>query len=187
MDSELTPTIDVAVSADRWQMLEARWKTILGLEATIDALRLQAEGLRSQMETAMRQPLTVDEKVNALQADVAQWHKAKNRVHFAQPKVKEFVHRATWALGLPERKRLEEIFKAYIEPRVPFPELDKLPEQLDALLKDRQILSAQGTTVAQECRHITAEIQKTLRTLQVNAAARTRKKMDSTRPKGKYL
>ena len=34
-----------------WQDLEARWRAILGLEATIDALRLTMEGLRAELET----------------------------------------------------------------------------------------------------------------------------------------
>ena len=36
--------------------------------------------------------MNVEEKVNALQADVAQWNKAKNRIHYALPKVREFIH-----------------------------------------------------------------------------------------------
>jgi len=57
---------------------------------------------------------------------VAQWSKAKDRVHHALPKVREFIHRATWALGSPERKKLEELYKNYIRPKVPFPEIRTL-------------------------------------------------------------
>src|SRR5262245_66009071 len=97
------------------------------------------DGQRAELEAAFKKPLTVEEKIHALQADVAQWGKAKNRIHFALPKVREFIHRATWALGLPERKRLEELFKSHIEPRVPFPEMDDVREQLEHLQKDRQV------------------------------------------------
>lgn len=171
----------------KWQELEARWNAILGLEATIDGIRQRMEGLRSEMEAASRKTLTADEKVHALNADVAQWEKAKSRVHYALPKVKEFIHRATWAIGLPERKKLEEIFKNYIEPQVPFPEMDKVPAQLEHLLKDRQILSAHGTAVCQECSGISAEIERALRTLQSNAAAKAREKMSAARKKGKFF
>ena len=139
------------------------------------------------METAVRASLTADEKVHALNADVAQWTKAKSRVHYALPKVKEFIHRATWALGTPERKKLEELFKDHVQPQVPFPEMDKVPEQLEFLLKDRQILSAHGVAVSQECASIAAEIQGVLRTLQSNAAANARKKMSAARAKGKFF
>jgi hypothetical protein len=176
-----------AIPLEKWQELEARWNAILGLEATVDGLRQRMEGLRSQMESAARATLTADEKVHALNADVAQWTKAKSRVHYALPKVKEFIHRATWALGTPERKMLEEIFKNHIEPKIPFLEMDKLPSQLEFLLKDRQILSAHGVTVAQECAGITAEIQGALRTLQSNAAANVRKKLSAARAKGKFI
>ncbi|HEV3146171.1 MAG TPA: hypothetical protein VGZ47_19955, partial [Gemmataceae bacterium] len=170
-----------------WQALEARWRSVLGMEAAIENLRSQMDGLRAQLEAAFRHQLNVEEKVNALQSDMAQWNKAKNRIHYALPKVREFIHRATWALGLPERKKLEELFKNYIEPRNPFPELDKVSEQLDYLFKERQILSGQGATVHQECVSISSDIQRTLSALQRNARDRARKKMDSTKTKGKYL
>src|SRR5436309_2006001 len=102
------------VPPEKWQALEALWKAILGLEASIDTLRLSMDGLRVEMEAAFRKSLAVEEKVHALQADVAEWNKAKSRVHYALPKVREFIHRATWASGAPERKRLEEFFKNHI-------------------------------------------------------------------------
>ncbi|HLW68049.1 MAG TPA: hypothetical protein VKS79_22215 [Gemmataceae bacterium] len=188
--SEQPPTNDRGppeVSQETWQILQARWKAVLALEASIEVLRMSLEGLRAQMEAGFRHSLTVEEKVNALQSDMAQWNKAKNRIHYALPKVREFIHRATWALGLPERKKLDEIFKEFVDPQIPFPEVNKVPDQLDYLLKERQILSAQGNTVLQECKSITTDIQRTLRTLQTNAASRARKKMDSTKTKGKYL
>lgn len=176
-----------AVSLEKWQILEGRWNAILGLEATIDGLRQRMESLRTEMEGSSRKMLTADEKVHALNADVIQWNKAKSRVHYALPKVKEFIHRATWVLGTPERKRLEELFKDHIQSQVPFPELEKVPEQLEHLLKDRQILSAHGVTVCQECQGISADIQAALRTLQSNAAANIRKNLAASRKKGKFI
>lgn len=175
------------VTPDTWQALDARWKAILGLEAGIESLRQSLDGLRVEMEGEFRKALGVDEKVHALQADVAQWNKAKSRIHYALPRAREFIHRATWALGVPERKRLEELVRTYIEPRVPFPEMDAAREQLDHLQKDRQVLSAQGTTVYQECRATTSEIQRALSTLQRNAADRARKKRSASREKGKHF
>jgi hypothetical protein len=138
------------------------------------------EGLRAEMEASSRGMLTPDERVHALNADVAQWNKAKTRVHYALPKAREFIHRATWATGAPERKKLEEIFKNHIRPRVPFPQMDKVMEELDNLLKDRQVLSAHGVAIYQECKCISAEVQGTLRTLQGNAAANAAKKKGAT-------
>ena len=145
------------------------------------------EGLRAEMEAALKKTLTTEEKVNALNADVAQWNSTKSRVPYALPKVKEFIHRATWVLGSPERKKLEALFKNRTEPPVPFPELDKVPEQLDHLLKERQVLSGHGVMVYQECKSICANIQGALRTLQNNAAARAHKKRGEARAKGKSL
>lgn len=175
------------ISPQQWQALDALWKGILGLEAAIDALRLGMDGLRSEMETAFKKSLTVEEKVNALQADVAQWTKGKNRVHYALPKVREFVHRATWALAVPERKRLAEVVKDHIEPQVPHPDMDGVREQLGHLQKDRQVLFQQGNAVNQECRGILAEIQRALGTLQRNAAENARRKRSTGREKGKHL
>jgi hypothetical protein len=194
--NELEPPAPAAARAEsggqqappeKWQALEVQWKTILGLEAGLESLRSSMDGLRAEMEAAYRQPLTVEDKLHALQADVVQWNKAKTRVHYALPKVREFIHRATWAAGVPERKRLEEFFKSHIEPRVSFPEMDDAREQMEHLQKDRQVLIAQGNTVSQECRGILADIRKTLGTLQRNAADRARQKRSAGREKGKHF
>jgi hypothetical protein len=118
---------------------------------------------------------------------VAQWDKAKNRVHHALPKVREFIHRSVWALGSPERKKLEELYKNHIRPKIPFPRMDKVLELLENMQKDRQVLSAHGVTVYQECKRISADVQGALRTLQSNAAANAHKKKGATGAKGKYF
>ena len=155
-----------------WQDLEARWNAVLGLEASIDTLRISMESLRSELEASRGRQLKSEEKFYALNADVAQWTKAKSRVHYALPKVREFIHRAVWALGAPERKKLDELFKTCIQPRVPFPEMGKVADQLEGLRKDRQVMSGNGLTLYQECKNISAEVQGTLRTLQANAKSR---------------
>lgn len=175
------------VPLEKWQALDAAWKTILGLEAAIDTLRMSMDGVRMEMEAAFKKTLNVNEKVHALQADVLQWNKAKNRVHYALPKVREFIHRATWATAAAERKRLEEVVKNHIEPRVPVAELDQTREQMEHLQKDRQVLFAQGNSVNQECRAILGEIQRAVSTLQRNAVDRQRAKRSAGRDKGKHL
>jgi hypothetical protein len=175
------------VSEETWQELEARWNGILGLEASVDTLRISLEALRSELEASSRRMLTPDEKVHALNADVAVWNKAKNRVVYALPKLREFIHRATWAVGTPERKHLEELFKNHIRPRVPFPEMAQLVEQLESLRKDRQVLSGHGLAVQQECKGIAADVQGTLRTLQSNAAANATRKRAAAGTRGKSL
>jgi hypothetical protein len=175
------------IPEERWQDLEARWNAVLGLEASMDALRISMEALRAEMEASSRRTLTADEKVHALNADVAQWNKAKSRVLFALPKARDFIHRSTWATATPERKELEEVFKSHIRPRVPFPQMDQAVEQLEGLLKTRQVLSAQGVSVYQECKAISAELQGALRTLQSNAAANATKKRGATSARGKSV
>ncbi len=174
------------IPLEQWQSLDMVWKAILSIESSIDSSRLSMDGLRNEMENAFRANLAVEDKLNALQADVSQWTKAKSRVHYALPKVREFIHKATWASTSPERKRLEEIVKNHIEPRVPLPEIDKVREQLEHLQKDRQVLFASGNAVYQECRGISAEIQRALSTLQRNAADNARRKKEAKRTKGKY-
>jgi hypothetical protein len=195
--SEQVPSNDRAAARDesnaqevppeRWQALEAVWKTILGLEGSIESLRISMEGVRVEMEAAFKKPMTVEEKVHALQSDVSQWTKAKNRIHYSLPKVREFIHRATWAVAIPERKRLEEIVINHIEPRIPFPQMDEVHAQLGHLQKDRQVLFAQGNSVGQECRGILADIQRALSALQRNAADRARQKRSAAREKGKHF
>jgi hypothetical protein len=173
------------VPESTWQDLEARWQAILDLETHMDALRISMEGLRAEMEAGSRRMLTTEEKLHAYNADVAQWNRAKSRVVYALPKVKEFIHRSTWAAGTPERKQLEEIFKNHIQPRVPFSQMDKVLAQLENLLKDRQVLSAHGVSVYQECKSISADVQGALRTLQSNSKANATKKRGADRARNR--
>jgi len=130
--------------------------------------------------------LTIEEKSYALRADIAQWDRAKNRVHYVLPRMRDFIHRAIWALGSPERKRLGELYKENIQPRrlsekgsdpggqtpfrtASFPEMNEVLKQLEDLQKDRQVLSALGKGVYQESKAIAAEVQGAVSTLQNNA------------------
>ena len=65
--------------------------------------------------------------------------------------------------------------------------MDQLPEQLESLLKDRQVLSAHGVTVMQECKTISAQLEGSLRTLQSNAAANAQRKRREFGKKGKFV
>ena len=58
-------------------------------------------------------------------------------------------------------------------------------QALEFLRKDRQVLSAQGATVYQECKSIAADVQGALRRLQSGAAARASQKKGGTGAKGK--
>jgi hypothetical protein len=158
------------IPSRKWQDLEARWKAILGLEASMETYRISMESLLTEMENASKKNLTIEEKTYALRADVALWDRAKNRVHFAAPKMKDFIHRAIWAMTLPERKRLEELYKDHIQPQIPFPHMEEVLKRLEELQKDRQVLAALGKTVYQESRAISADIQGAFRALQKNAA-----------------
>jgi hypothetical protein len=163
------------ISPTQWQDLEARWKVILGLEASLDTLRLGMENLLVEMEGSLTKTMTLEEKTYALRADVAQWEGAKKRIRFALPRMKDFIHRSVWALGSPERKRLGELYKDHIQPQVPFPQMEEVSKQLEELQKNRQALSAVGNTVYQDGRSIAAEVQGILRTLKTNAAAQRKK------------
>jgi hypothetical protein len=160
----------------KWQDLEARWKAILSLEAVMDTSRISMEGLKAEMETSLKKTLTMEEKLHALRPDMAQWDKAKKRVRNALPKMREFIHRATWATGSPERKQLADLFKDHVQPDLALLRMNKLLEQQETLQKERQILTAHGTAVYHECKSILAEVQGALRTLQSNAAAVASKK-----------
>jgi hypothetical protein len=178
-DDEPVGSEPVVLSAE-WQDLESRWKTILGLEASVDTMRKSMEGLRLELEASMRRALTADEKVYSLAADVVQWNKAKSRAHYALPKASEFIHRATWAAGTPERKRLGEVFKEPIGTHAPLPPAEEVVPELEMLRKDRQVLSTKGAAVFQECKAISADIQSALRRLQGNAATRMSQKKGGT-------
>lgn len=180
-------TSENEVPAATWQDLEARWKFILGLEASIDGLRMSMETLLAEMEASLSKSLSIEEKLHASRADVAQWTKAKNRVHQAVPKVKDIIHRSVWAVGAPERKRLEALYKDHIQPRVPFPHMAAVLEELEALQKARQVLSTLGKTVYQESKNISTDVKNALRTLQSNAAVNGQKKKGAGSGGGKFF
>jgi hypothetical protein len=171
------------IAAAKWQDVETRWKAILGQEAIMDTLRISVESLQAELEASFRRTLNAEEKLHALSNDLTQWNKAKTRVHYALPKVREFIHRATWAKGTPERKRLDELFKNPVGTSMPLSQMDKVLEELEILRKDLQALSGQGNAVYQECKNISADIQGALKRLQSNAAARAVKKRGAARKK----
>ena len=173
------------IPALNWQDLEARWKAILGLEAAVDALRSSMESLLTELENALQKTLSIEEKSYAPRSDISQWERAKSRVHFAVPKMREFIHRATWALGSPERKRLEQLYKDHIQPQIPFPQMKEALNRLEDLQKDRQVLAALGKMVYQECRGVSSGIQGALRTLHEHAADARRK--NAATAKGRFF
>lgn len=179
---ELPSKLDPRQSLVKWQELQARWNTILGMEVTIDTLRQRMESLRAEIESESARAMTTDEKLNSLNADVAQWNKAKSRARYVLPRMKEFIHRATWVLGTPERKNLDEVFKKDAACPGNLVDLDR---ELQILLKDRQILAAQGTTCHHEGRASCDEIRKAHQTMHRNAASNAVKKRAATRAKGK--
>lgn len=170
-----------------WEDLEARWGAILGMEAVINNLRQTMEGLQSELQAALQKQLTIEEKLHARNMDLMHWNKEKGRAHFALPKLRDYIHRATWQLSLPERKTLGERFKEEGQPSLPPSEWRRLGDQLESLLKDRQVLSALGAKVYQESKSIAADIQAALRTLHSNAAANAERKRRAAAPKGKFF
>jgi hypothetical protein len=179
---------DPDTRAKKWQDLEGRWGVVLSVEATVNNLRQTLEGLQGELQNALQKSLTVEEKVHARNMDVAHWNKEKSRAHFALPKVREFIHRATWALSTPERKALAAYFKEEDEkPDMALGEMNRLADQVESLLKDRQVLFANGTKVFQECKSISADIQSALRTLHSNAAANKERKRRATAAKSKFF
>jgi hypothetical protein len=169
------------------QILEARWRAILGLEGTIDGLRLSMENIRNEMETSLKKTLMTEEKVNALNADIDRWNKAKSRAHYALPKAREFIHRATWIMGRPERKQVGEYFKEDAEAEIPADAIGQLADELELLLKERQVLSGIGQNVHLECKGISAEIESALSLLKSNAARNKDRKKRQAGPKGKFF
>lgn len=172
----------------KWIILASRWRTILGVEATIDNLRITMESLQAQMENSTKQTLTTEEKLHALNRDLDVWNKAKSRVHFSLPKVKEFIHRATWVTGDPERKKIGELFEDDdIEPDLSIPEMVKLSDRLENMLKDRQVLSSQGISVHQECKNVSSEVDGALRQVRSGARAKVDGLRRAARPKSKFF
>jgi hypothetical protein len=171
----------------KWQYLEGRWNAILGVEASVESLRTSMESLRAEMEAAARHSLNFDEKLHALSADMVLWDRAKSRIRYALPKMREFVHRATWATAIPERKKVEEDFESHVRPRVPFPQVDEVIAEFDALLKNRQVLSGQGVSVYHESKHILAEVEGALKTLRRNSAANGARKRSASGKRRKSL
>ena len=51
---------ELELSSAHWEDLKARWKAILGLEATIDTLRMSMEGLLLEMEASLKKTLTIE-------------------------------------------------------------------------------------------------------------------------------
>jgi len=168
----------------KWQEPESRWKTILGLEASIDDLRTGIERLCAELEASSKRTLTTEEKLHALAADVSEWTRAKSRIQFGLPKAKDFIHRARWAKGTPERRQLADFFKSAPGVSTPAPQID---QALEVSRKNLQILYAQGAAVSYECKTISANVQGALRRLQSNSTSRRAQKILATGAKRTWI
>jgi hypothetical protein len=119
--------------------------------------------------------------------DVTAWSKAKARIQFAMPKAKDFIHRATWATGSPERKQLGDIFRDETRPRLTNTQAIRLLDRLENLLKDRQVLFSLGVSVTQDCERVNTDVQRALTTLRSNAEAKAREARNAARAGGKFM
>ena len=99
--------------------------------------------------------------------------------------VLEAIHRAIWSMASPERKRLDELCTEQSQSQVPLAEIDDLMKELEDLRKDRQVLTAHGKNVYQECKGICAELQGAARSLHDNAI-KAQKKKDAA-SKGRFF
>lgn len=179
---------DAEAAAEKRQAVENRWRATLSLEASIDTLRLDMGAAVAEIESGTRRTLPVEIKTYALNADVDRWNKAKSRAHYTLPKAKDFIHRATWVMGSPDRKRVGELLKdEETRSAIPPAEMGKLQEELESLFKERQVLSAQGVVVYQDCKGLSAEMEAALRTLETNAAVNRNRKRRDAQPKGKFF
>jgi hypothetical protein len=178
-------TSESVIASANWHDLEARWKAILVLEVTINTIRASMESLLIELDSSLKKPLTIEEKSYGLRADISHWEQTKKRAQFVLPKIRDFIHRSVWAEGSPERKRLEEVYRDHIQPRIRLPELDGVLKRLEDLQKDRQVLAALGKAVQQEARGVAGEVQGALRTLHNNAVANAKRKKGES--KNKFL
>jgi hypothetical protein len=81
---------ELEIPSAKWEDLEARWKAILGIEATLDTLRISMEGLLAEMEASLTKTLTVE-----LQSNAAANANRKKRA--AAPKGKFFKQIRRWS------------------------------------------------------------------------------------------
>jgi hypothetical protein len=172
------------LQAKKWQEPESQWKTILGLEGNIDDLRGAIERLCAELEASLKRALTTEEKLHALAADVSEWTQARGRIQFGLPRAKDFVHRAKWAKGTPERRLLANFFKSAPGVSTAGPQIN---QALEVLRKNLQILYAQGVAISYECKSVSANVQGALGRLQSNSTARRAQKMLANRAKRKWI
>jgi len=167
----------------KWQEPESRWKTILGLEASIDDLRTGIERLCAELEASLRTTLTTEEKLHAVAVDGSEWTKAKSRIQIGLPKAKDFILRAKSAKGTPERRHLGDFFKSAPGVSVPV----QIEQALDVLRKTSQLLYAQGVAVSYECKSVSVDVRGVLTRLQNHSATRRAQKMLANRAQRKWI
>ena len=125
--------------------------------------------------------------LGALQAFVAvarhlSFSKAAEELHVTPAAVTHQVHNLEHNLGTRLLQRNTRYVALTQTGEACLPEL---VQALEMLRKDRQVLSQKGVTVYQECKAISADIQRALRTLQSNAASRASQKKGGTGAAGK--
>jgi hypothetical protein len=80
---------------------------------------------------------------------------------------------------------MEELIRTHIQPRIPFVGMEQVMARLESLLKERQVMSANGVMVYQECKGVAADVQGAFSNLQRGASNNLVKKRGQTIARGK--
>lgn len=107
------------------EAIDAEWQSIILLERQLDALRRQLSGVQGTMQTLNRD-LDPDERLYSDSMDKKDWSDTRRWLRDALAHVSKAIRShdigVTSAAG--SRRRFEQLYKDYVEPRRPFPGME---------------------------------------------------------------
>lgn len=120
-----------------YQRIDAVWKSAVQIERTMAGLRQRLHSMQAGLGKLDRD-LTPEERLASDREDRDEWNDARRWVRELQTKchreIKAFDIGMTSAAGV--RRHLDESYTRYIEPRVAFPDLDRLRLEFEKYRKD---------------------------------------------------
>ena len=107
------------------EAIDAEWQSIIQIERQLEAVRRQLGGMQATLQSLNRD-LDADERLFADNLDKKDWQDARRWLRDALAHVSRYIraHDIGVTSSAGNRRRFEELYVQFVEPRRPFPHME---------------------------------------------------------------
>ncbi len=112
-------------SLNTLEAIDADWRSIIQIERQLDAVRRQLGGIQGTLQSLNRD-LGSDERLYADNLDKKAWQDTRRWLREALAQVSKYIraHDIGVTSSAGSRRRFEQVYREFVEPRRPFPGMD---------------------------------------------------------------